>query len=332
MTHKFYLITLIAIMSFISQGCIHDYPHGEGEDPTMVELGVELVLNLEWKQFAEEAHVETRARGSKNHRITIEILRKGEPVGCDEIYLSDEEFKEGTLFYPLSFKLHALEYNLAVWYDRTDPLDEEGNELMQSLYEFENLSEIKHSILPLEWSTSHICGYANASLDLSPYRGKWGARVIKPLQLMHGGARFELITSDFQEFIQSQRSSLLQGETYTLTMTLSSPATEGFNAHTGTAISFGNEKISSRTLFLPMTDSSSVTIASGFILSSQEEDVTITLTVHNSAKALIIKTPPLTFPVKRGYLTRVSGEFLTSFFNSWISIDNIWAGEIEIEL
>ena len=319
-------ITFMLLAILMLQGCIHDYPHDGGIDPTMVELRVDLSLNLSWQQFAEAAVFDTRARNEGSHRIVTEIMRKGEVIGRSETYLSDEEFELGKATIPLSFRLHALEYQLAVWYDRNPGNQEEA------AYHSDRLSSIEQKNFPLEWTPSLSCGYASCIIDLTPLRGKWGARITKELDLLHSGARFELVTTDFQEFIENQRVALLQGETYSLTISVHSAVADSFDAYSGNSLALKEEKESIKTLTLPFTQSDMVTIADGFLFCEEDDNASMKLIVHNSARAIVVQTPWFRFPVKRGSITRVYGDFLSNFFKGSISIDNIWEGEIEIEV
>ena len=46
----------------------------------------------------------------------------------------------------------------------------------------------------------------------------------------------------------------------------------------------------------------------------------------------VVKTPEFSFKVKRGMISIVTGEFLSEMFLNHIRVDNVWEGEITIDI
>ena len=192
-------IILFSFLCLITQGCIHEYPDENAIDPTMVEIGVDLTLDLKWNQHATNIDLSTKASNDNLHRIIIEVRRNGSTVGKETVLLKAEEFALGNLKHKLSMKLHALEYDIAVWSDITDS---KGKELH---YSAGHLEDITQSSGVLIWGEDKGCGFATDILDLRKYRDARDVKVMKELSLKHPGARFELIATDIMQFLDNQR-------------------------------------------------------------------------------------------------------------------------------
>lgn len=327
MTKRILIIFLTSLLLPIFMSCIHEHPDGNAEDPSLVDLGVELTLELKWNQRTASPQYPSKAREETPHRVIIQIMRNGSIVGKDEVYLSSKEFSEGSLIHKLPFKLHALEYEIAVW---SDFISEKGEEEAYHVSSLENIERLDHGI---QWKSEYGCGYCNDILDLRDYRNQWNAKVIKTLPLNQAASRFEIISTDINRFLDTQKFAMLNGETYTLTVTFGKNTATGFNAFTGTPIRDNYEEFQTvGKLNLPLGVYDELVIASGILFSSEEENITMNLTVHNSARLIVVRSSEFRFPIKRGTLTRVKGEFLSDTFDNNITVDNIWEGEIFIEI
>ena len=306
--------------------CIHDHPENGGNDPTMVELGIELTLELKWNQRATNLDLNTRARGDYRHRVVIEISRGGKEICRETVLLTPDEFALGELKHKLSVKLHALEYEMAIW---SDFVDTDGKETAYNANHLKDISQIDPGIL---WDSDLGCGYCSSTLDLRAYRDQWNTKVVKEMELGHAGARFQLVSTDIKEFVDAQQHALLNGETYTLTITYSTGTGESFNAYTGIPERADQKREITGILDIPFRVYDELELADCYLFTNDEENVTMNLTVHNSARMIIVKTQDFRFTVRRGTITRVKGDFLSDYFTNFITVDNIWAGEILIEI
>ena len=324
---KWLQIFLLSLIAFGLGSCIHEYPEEVGVDPSLVEGAIELSVSLNWNQRAEEAQFATRQTESF-HRIITVVSRNGTVVGRDEISISDKEYSAGTITRKLPFKLHALEYDIAVW---EEPVS--SSMTADGIFNTTDLADIRLNSFCVPWDFDNICGYASARIDLRPYRGEWDTKVIKQLVLNHAGGCFELIATDVTAFLESCNEALLKGETYTLSIEFGSETADGIDAFSGFALRH-NQSLAQVTipLLLPFGNYDTLSIAKGFLFCSEEENVTMSLSVHNSARLPIVKTPPFRFSMKRGYITRVWGDFLSETFDNIFTVDNIWEGEIIIDL
>lgn len=314
--------------AFLLTGCIHEYPEAEALNPTSIEVALDLDLNLKWNQKTGEPVYQTKAdKNIIGRRITVLISRNGKQEGKDIFYLTEDEFNVGNVKHKMTFSLEPREYEIAVWCDVVEGLNRENG-----YYDLSELPLVKSITAGINYDSRQTCGFASSRLDLRQYSGQWGAKVIKQMKLEHPGARFEITTTDIQKFLEAQQVPLLNGESYTLTLSFGDGTASGIDIMTG--IPFRDEFTMEWTddLELPFTTRTQLQIAGGFIFCSDEENISMSLIVHNSARLIVVRTPQFRFPVKRGLITKISGDFLSETFSNTITVDNIWEGEIVIEL
>lgn len=317
---------LIVLTLGLFCSCIHEYPNDSPDNPSAAHVDIQLTIDLDWKYFIEEIGFSTKARNSANYQLIVEVTKDSELKGREEVFFSAEEFANGTLRHTLPFTLKPAAYSIAAW---VNAVDDHGK---NHFYETSSLSNVEQLSLPVKWDETMICGYAADILDLREYRGQTNVDVVKKMTVTHCGGRFELVATDINDFLGAQKNALLQGESYTMTLSFSPESPFGFNLFSGGVLRNGNLSERTGELSLPFGLYDELTIASGFIFCKADEDVELTLSVHNSARQLIVKTPPFRLPIKNGYVTRAKGNFLSNEFRNSIDINNIWEGEITIEL
>ena len=106
----------------------------------------------------------------------------------------------------------------------------------------------------------------------------------------------------------------------------------GFDAFNMLPIRNEEERSETIKLNLPFGIYDELVLADGYLFTLDEENVTMRLTVHNSARMIVVRTPLFRFSLKRGTITYVRGEFLSDTFNNNLTVDNVWAGEIIIDV
>lgn len=325
---------LMLIIAFLAQGCIHDYPSpvkgspGKGEDPTAIYASIEVSYDLSWEHilYPLDFSTKTKARPQHPHRFVIEVIKDGKVVCHDIEYLTPDEFSLGKLSHTLSANLEASSYQVAVWYDLQD---EEGD--------FPFSAEGLHDVRLVNLSTTNAeglqCAYASDYLDLTDYgNSDKSVTVNKEIELQHPGARFEIVATDIQQFITDNKEALLQGDTFTSHLVFSSGTPIGFNLLSQT-LRYNELTLElSGKLRLPFADYDELKIAEGFIFCDDDREVTLRLVVKNSALVPVCQTDYFSFPIKRGHITTVYGDFLSHPIDGVFSINNIWDDEIVIEI
>ena len=321
---RFFIIVLSIGLVSTLPSCIYDYPYAQGNNPSAVETGIDLSFQLSWDNFNHHIDFSTRARNVKPHRFIFEASTNGEVVCRDEEWLTDEDFSKGSLRHRFSKPLSTKVYDIVVWYEGSMI---NGNE-EAIIFNSENLSAVFVTSLTTHNSSEKRCGYANAHVDFSAHAGNLHASEIIEMELLHGGSRFELIASDIQEFISNQKDALLLGDSFCVQIVTYN---NSLNLYSG-KISFSDISVEYfGDLILPFYDFEELKIAEGFIFCSQEDTMSLSLNIYNSDKLVVARTPAFSFPVKRGYITKVRGDFLSFPIDGSLSVNQIWEGEIDID-
>lgn len=312
--------------------CIHEYPYATsvdgpapGKNPETVTAAIEVSYDLSWETMIHyiDFSVETKAPRMQPHRFVIEVKHNGKTVAKDIEYLSEESFLNGRLTHKLSTPLEARDYDIAVWYDKAD---EEGN------FAFD--AESLEAVSPVKLSTINAaameCGYASDVLNLSGIDSSTQHEIRKELQLDHPGARFEIIATDVLQFISEHKEALYQGDTFYVNLDFTRGTTGCFNLFEKRMEDTGKDLQLSGWMRLPYDEYDELKIAEGFLFCPRDSEVTAVLSITNSSLMPVSATGSFSFPVRPGYITVISGDFLTNPIDGVFSIDNIWEGEIEI--
>ena len=331
-----YTIGFIALVLTIAlAGCVHDYPGmteegEEGVDPTLVEVNTEVTLDLELvplEIITQESarsgtnkarNITTKADDGYRRRFIIEAWREGKPTTRQVTVMETaEEDGDAKISLPIHLKLHALEYTLAVWTDyvkagTTDDL----------YYDTDNLQQVACTD-PYTGSTPHRdCLYGTAVLDLRQYRDEWNARVQVKVDMVRPLAKYELIATDVQKFLQKTQKQRAGSAAYAIAVSYGFYFPLGFNVLTGKPDR--SEMGVAFTAPLTVTDNGSgeCTPASDYIFVNGDESyVPLGIEIKDNAGNGISRTTGIDVPYRRGHLTTVRGHFLTNRYDTGIGID-----------
>ena len=317
---------LMLLISTFMGACIHEHPDVNADNPSGIEIGVELSLDLKWGEDETKPFFNTKARGNESMRAVVEIARNSVLVNRDEFYITQDEIDEGLARHKLPFKLDPAVYEMAIWCDTYN------TDTQSSDFDASSLREVSGNFKGIKLYDTRQCGYVSDLLDLRQYKDQLGVKLLKELSLKHAGARFRLITTDMRQFVKKQLNEIEKGETYTVTINYSTETADKFNAYSGYAI----RDYSSNSITGPLVPTYSIypetDLAEGFLFCDETDIVKMSVTVHNSARVLVVKSPEFSFEVKRGRIALVTGDFLSEVFSNHITVDNIWEGEIFIDL
>lgn len=327
--NSFRLCFFIAVIWL--QSCIYDYPraskssHGIGEDPTTVETFIEVNFELDWQEMVHRVDFEseTKATTLRPYRFIIEVTDDNGLICHDIINLSDNEYINGRLRHRLSVPLGARRYAIAAWYDHQ-------NDSGDFPFNADNLG----NVVLLDRSTRDAeavqCAFASDYIDLREYDIAVEKSYSKNLKMAYPGARFEIVATDIQQFITDNREALFQDETFYAHLSFPYGYYQAFNVYSKSVNYIESKLELSGWMRLPYAEYDELKIAEGFLFCNEEETVSTQLWVTNSALITVSQTGEFQFPVKRGYLTTVSGNFLTNSIDGMFSIDNVWEGEIPV--
>lgn len=135
-------------------------------------------------------------------------------------------------------------------------------------------------------------------------------------------AKYELIATDVQKFLQKTQKQRAGGTAYTITVSYGFYFPLGFNVLTGKPER--SEMGVAFTAPLVVTDNGSgeCTLASDYIFVNGDESyVPLSIEIKDDAGNGISRTTGIDVPYRRGHLTTVRGHFLTNRYDTGIGID-----------
>lgn len=324
---KKYPICFIALVLAIAfTGCVHDYPDGEGLDPTLVEVNTEVSLDLALVPLEIITQANARSGTMKaaageqtqyRRRFIVEAWREGKPQ-ARQVTVMEEAEEDGTgITLPISLKLHAVEYTLAVWTDYVKA----GTDA-DLYYDTEDLQCVACTT-PYTGSTDRRdCLYGTAPLDLRPYRDEWNAHVQVKVDMVRPLAKYELIATDVQDFLEKTQRQRAGGAAYAITVSYGFYFPLGFNVLTGKPERSEMGVAFTAPLTVADNGSGECVIASDYIfVNGAESYVPLNIEIRDSEDNGISRTTGIDVPYRRGHLTTVRGHFLTNRYDTGIGID-----------
>lgn len=325
-------LCLILLTSIFLTGCIHTYPTPEESiDPT--EISVELTIEFadEWSSIqttlSDNASDATRA---ENWPLRLYIEIEGHSGVSNHLtrVIESQEIVEGHYNFTLPFKLKAEEYTIAVWVDYLNPDTSEplGYDISQPYL-------IKELLPRGEETEKRMCLTTTTKFDLSHLAGQWETTDKINLTLTSPMTRFRLVANDYEDFMAQTEEARKHGEKYYITLRYDSDIPGSFNLPEGLAMDPLSGCEFTTPLIALTIPGIEMAIASDWLFNPPTRHThTMTVSVFNSAKAIVAQTTDISFPTERGKVTTITGKLLTNFITGGIQINNIWAGEIIIEL
>lgn len=328
-----WLKLIIAMMGVSLQACIHEYPApmggvfpGVGEDPTKVNVAVEVNLDLEWGELISYQEFSSKAQVSYSPRLVVEVSENGKMICHDVEYLSTEQFSHARFRHRLSKSLAPKRYQIAAWLDVSD---EDGS------YSFgaERLERVELMNFSSFDGRLFDCAYASEILDLSEFAGgeKTGYRE-QSLEMTYPGAKVRIVATDVQQFISHQKEALLQGDVYTVHLPMTTGEATAFNLYSATPVYSSRPFEFSGWMRLPFDDYVELQIAEIFLFCVSDRRVSSQLKVTDKSGLTVSLTSSFSFDIRPGYITTLYGDFLTHPVDGIFSVNTVWEGKMYIEI
>lgn len=323
---------LFLVLPMLVSSCLHEEPEWtadgkKGVDPTQVNVMTELKLDLQLSAV-DQNKIRTAEANGYYHRFTVTAY-EGKQVASQQVIYEPIRSGETELSLPISLKLHARKYQLAVWADYVQKTDV-GYTL------FYNAGNMERIVRPDSYkanSTYYDAFYGTSLLDLTSYRDQWNVEIPIDIKMIRPLARYNLIATDvakFKEMIKNGKS----GKTFTATVKYSQYLTTGFNALTGQVKNSLLYIEYSKPLPLPeelTTDEYNVGFDYVFV-NGEDSFVSLTIEITNEKGVVVARCKGVKVPYKQGHTTNASGRFLTSNPKPGIDIDTDFDGDINVDL
>ncbi|MFI3315501.1 MAG: DUF6562 domain-containing protein [Rikenellaceae bacterium] len=338
MNGNYIKIVCLVLIMFVAPSCqtIFEDVTGDGVDPTLVNLELQVELDLESvSDFADYDGTQTLSKSDiYNFRVIVEMY---ELSNIDEIAIRDVYYQSyddiENFSFSKSFSLYAKEYRVLIWADVVDNI--EDRDLFYNTADLNNIvptdpykggSDLKH------------CFAEMVDIDLTPYRDEWNV-IYKVENIMERPlARFEIITNDLEQFLEEQTKVLSETsetkadvnlENYTIKLQYDGYMPYGYNVETDLP-NRAEQGIEFTTYLEPTSDGEARLSFDHLFVNHTESSVTVSMIVYNEFGEIATQTNSITIPLKRNKNSVVEGDFLTRSYVPGVSLDPSFDGDIEI--
>lgn len=305
---------LLALPFLMAACTLHEEPEltadGElGVDPTEVNVEVNLTLDLNLPEQGNEENSSARVSANTDylHRFIVEAYFNRQPV-VRQVFV--ENITDRThLSLPVSMKLHARSYQLVVWKDYVSAETPE-----------EDLHYNTQSLVPVIPNRASHTGnteykdvfVGTTSLDLTAYADQWGAVVEQDVTLQRPVARYELIATDVDKFLQRIADGEVNGETFTARIKYSGYLPVGYNALDNVPKHSLMYMQYNTSFELPEEGTDELRVGFDYVFVSNEGSASVPMEIEIvNEENVTVANSVLNVPLERGKNTVWTGEFLT---------------------
>ena len=305
---------LLALPLLMAACTLHEEPEltAEGElgvDPTEVNVEVNLTLDLNLPEQGNEENSSARVSANTDylHRFIVEAYFNRQPV-ARQVFV--ENITDRThLSLPVSMKLHARSYQLVVWKDYVSAETPE-----------EDLHYNTQSLVPVIPNRASHTGnteykdvfVGTTSLDLTAYADQWGAVVEQDVTLQRPVARYELIATDVDKFLQRIADGEVNGETFTARIKYSGYLPVGYNALDNVPKHSLMYMQYNTSFELPEEGTDELRVGFDYVFVSNEGSASVPMEIEIvNEENVTVANSVLNVPLERGKNTVWTGEFLT---------------------
>ena len=305
---------LLALPFLMAACTLHEEPEltadGElGVDPTEVNVEVNLTLDLNLPEQGNEENSSARISANTDylHRFIVEAYLNRQPV-ARQVFV--ESITDRThLSLPVSMKLHALSYQLVVWKDYVSA------ETPQEDLHYNTQSLVP--VIPNRASHTGNTEYKDVfvgttSLDLTAYADQWGAVVEQDVALQRPVARYELIATDVDKFLQRIADGEVSGERFTARIKYSGYLPVGYNVlddvpkHSLMYMQYNTS------FDVPEEGTDELRVGFDYVFVSNEGFASVPMEIEIvNENNVTVANSVLNVPLERGKNTVWTGEFLT---------------------
>lgn len=305
---------LLALPFLMAACTLHEEPEltadGElGVDPTEIGVEVNLTLDLNLPEQGNEENSSARVSANTDylHRFIVEAYFNRQPV-ARQVFV--ESITDRThLSLPVSMKLHARSYQLVVWKDYVSA------ETPQEDLHYNTQSLVP--VIPNRASHTGNTEYKDVfvgttSLDLSAYTDQWGAVVELDVALQRPVARYELIATDVDKFLQRIADGEVSGERFTARIKYSGYLPVGYNVlddvpkHSLMYMQYNTS------FDVPEEGTDELRVGFDYVFVSNEGSASVPMEIEIvNENNVTVANSVLNVPLERGKNTVWTGEFLT---------------------
>lgn len=329
MKRLLYNIMCAVMLTLLQSACVREFPGVNpdgtvGVDPTLVSVDLDLAIDLSLEPLVVLSH--SRYGSNVAMRFVVEFTRDGKVVERMERLVEPSAVSSGKVRLPLSVKLHALEYKVAVWGDYvTAP----GYEPLCFDASYFYSVGCKRPYVGNMDDRQCFCGVT--SLDLRPWRDRWNASVTAPVKLIRPQAKYRIIATDVDELLSRSEKARAGKRDYTMKFRYEIMPWS-YDVWSGAVDGYESDVEFTLPIELPSASDGMVQIGFDWLFADDNiNEVVLTLTLYDDNLIPVSHVAGIAVPLRRGRLTTVTGDFLTNEVGGAITIDREWDGTIEID-
>lgn len=317
-----FLMWIVSLITFTS--CIHEYPEGEGVDPSVVLMDMMFTTNSDM-----EIYPLTKTEGESGgvYRFKVCVYENdfdGQLILEREIYVTPDVTGNGTAY--LQEKLQARNYKVAVWVEWVSAVGE-----ISPIYNSEKLQAITFKGNYVGDTERKICFSGTYDLDLSRYARQQFAEVSESYIVKMPLAKIQLVSTDLSDFISLKANRAIEKYIVRWDYVLYFPT--GFNVLTQKP-NEADLNIGFETLLEEYPDNpDKADMGMDYVfVNGTESQVTINLTVYDAEGNELNTYQGIEVPIKRGFKTIIEGKFLMLNKSTGIGINPDFDGEFNVVL
>lgn len=320
----------IPAMALAMQSCLFQNPEltddGQlGIDPTDVVVATDINMNLTMpsSEPESEAFIQPSTDGtSYKRRVIVTALAEGRsPVS--KTLLLDIEPGLREVNVPVSLRLNARNYTLAVWSDYVSVADN-GEINYTYFYNADLLPNVYMGTGYRGNNSFKDSSYAMAELPLAQYAKKMNARVNVDLQLQRPVGRLQLYASDTRAFLNKVASGEISGSSFAVRISYPGYLCMGYNIEQQTprhSLMYMSYENSFTTKSMAEGEPFLLTFDYLFAATDANTAIPMQLEILSSDKSTVLASTSLTAYCRAGYCTTITYGFLNASNDQGITFD-----------
>lgn len=307
------IVVLTALLSLPGCDTVLQYPDGEGVDPTLVTMRVQLSVDF---SIIQDPLISTYAEartGDFDVRYQLAFYAdSGAHAGelVERKIWTSEVIEFGPTTINADVDLHAERYDVYAWIDFVPRGTTEDYH-----YRTEDLRKIALADPNINGLDSRDAFSGKTAADLTPYRDVKFADVTIPLPMERPFGKFKILTTDVHKFLDRYQTVGTYADITPLTSTVRYTCyfPTAYNQDTRLADVDAFKLDVSHTDDVAEIEETNAVLSSNYVfVCNDDTTVTADIEVRNSAGQLLSTVYGLTIPIQRNRLTILKGEFLTT--------------------
>jgi len=327
------IVVLTAMLSMSGCDSVLQYPDGEGVDPTLIKVRVQLSVDFSIiNDPLITSYAEART-GDFDVRYQLACYavsgaHAGELVK-HMVWTSDVIYSAPTVVNA-DVELHAEQYAIYAWIDFVPK-----GSTADCYYVTEDLRKVYIADPNIGGLDTRDAFAGKVTADLTPYRNVKFADVTIPLPMERPFGKFKIQTTDVRKFLESYMPvgtyADIMPSASTVHYTCYFPT--AYNQDTRLAHVEEFELGVNHTDDVAEIEDNNAVLASNYVfVCNDNTTVTADIEVRNSAGQLLATVRGITIPIQRNRLTIVKGEFLTTGVNGGTVIAPEFDGDFNVPI